>query len=155
MPATTFAERTRDPAVYRLLRKATLVVVAVWIPLAAWSGFRAIVQVFRLDLVAPPVASAGGEITANVVISGRAHVDLTLELVQGSRTVVVGHRFVRGNRDGALDPRPRRDALTVRLTEEQLAGWTSEPLFIRATAVGRSQWMRTPPPTVREVALPR
>ena len=148
-----FAQRTRPPAIYRVLRLGTLALVAVWVPLAAWSGYRAIVQIFRLDVDVPERVAAGTLVRANVVTSGRTHADVSIALVQGAQVRPVASRFIRGNSDGALDPRPRRDSLVVALTTEQLAGWGPGPLVLRATAVGRSQWLRLPPPTVREVTV--
>jgi hypothetical protein len=155
MPATAFAERTRDPATYRVLRRVTIGVAALWIPLALWSGYRAVVQVFSLRIQAPTALVAGAEVRADVVTSGRAHADISLELVQGTRSIALGSRFFAGNRDGALDPRPRRGSLLVTVTPAHLEGWEPGPLTIRATAVGRHQWMRLPPPTVRETTVQR
>jgi hypothetical protein len=155
MPATAFADRTRAPATYRVLRRVTLAVVAIWVPLALWSGYRAVVQVFSLRIQAPAALVAGATLQADVVTSGRAHADISLELVQGSRVVLIGRQFFAGNRDGALDPRLRRGSLAFTIAPAHLEGWASGPLTIRATAVGRHQWMRLPPPTVREVMVQR
>ena len=153
MPAITFAQRTRDPATYRVLKRVTLAVVAVWLPLAAWSGYRAIVQIFRLELHAPASLTAGAIIRANVVTSGRTHADLSVELVQGSRTVPLGAAFVQGNSDGALNPLPVRGSIAVTLFPQHVTGWGPGPVTVRVTAVGRSQWLRLPPPTVRETRV--
>jgi hypothetical protein len=39
------------------------------------------------------------------------------------------------------------------VTPELLARFASGAAVVRATAHGRPQWMRTPPPEVREVAV--
>jgi hypothetical protein len=62
-------------------------------------------------------------------------------------------RQVPKNRDAATDPRPRRDSLAVVLTPELLEGFRVGPVLVRAVARGRPQWLREPPPTVREAAL--
>jgi hypothetical protein len=41
----------------------------------------------------------------------------------------------------------------VVLAPEQLARFLSGPATVRATATGRRQWLRLPPPTVREAAV--
>lgn len=153
MPSRTLQERTSTPASYRWLRRLTLVVLAVWLPSAAFSGFRAIVQIFDLDLrMTPGSLRKGTVVHADVVTSGRAHADVVIELRQRTTVDTVGRVLVPGNRDGALDPRPRRGSLRVVLTEDQLARFTPGPVLVRAVAVGRSQWMRTPPPTISELS---
>jgi hypothetical protein len=52
-----------------------------------------------------------------------------------------------------MDPRPWRGSLRVVLGPGALAGFTSGPAQLRATATGRPQWTRLPPPTVRETAV--
>jgi hypothetical protein len=155
MPATAFADRTRAPATHRVLRRVTIAVIAIWVPLALWSGYRAVVQVFSLRIQAPATLAAGATVQADVVTSGRAHADISLELVQGARVVPIGSQFFAGNRDGALDPRPRRGSFSFTIAPAHLEGWAPGPLTIRATAVGRHQWMRLPPPTVRHVTVQR
>jgi hypothetical protein len=60
---------------------------------------------------------------------------------------------VRGNDWASFDPRPRRASQRVLLTPEQLARFPDGPATVRATATGRPQWLRLPPPTVREAAV--
>lgn len=153
MTLRAFQERTEPPVAYRALRILTFVVLACWLPLAAYSGFRAIVQVYSLDVrTTSSTLAPGTVIQADVVTSGRAHADIVLEIRQRSTVDTVGSVFVAGNSDGALDPRPRRGTLRVVLTSDQLARLAPGPVIIRATAVGRSQWMRLPPPTITEMA---
>lgn len=153
MTPRTFQERTRTPPSYRWLRRLTIVVLAIWLPSAAFSGFRAIVQIFDLDLrVDPDSLRTGTVVQADVVTSGRTHADVVLELRQRTTVDTIGSVFVPRNRDGALDPRPRRGSLRVVLTDDQLARFTPGPVTVRAVAVGRSQWMRTPPPTISELS---
>ena len=67
------------------MRKALIVLVIVHIPLALWSGYRAIVQVQRLELNATRVLHPGSAIQVTVVSSGRVAVDVWLEMVQGTQ----------------------------------------------------------------------
>ena len=136
---------------YRGLRILTLVVVVLWLPLAAFSGFRALVQVYDLDIrLTTTVLRPGAVVRAEVLTSGRAHADLVLELRQSTAVDTIGSLFVPGNDDGALDPRPRRGSLRVLLTQDHLARLTAGSVTVRATATGRHQWMRLPPPTISE-----
>ena len=136
------------------MKRAIVAVLVFHAPLAMWSGYRAIVQVFALDLrVAGPVLRAGSTVGFRVVTSARTTVDVTLEVVQGERARTLATRRVPGNRNPAYDPRPRRDSLALGLPPETLAALAPGPAVIRATAVGRSQWLRLPPPTVREAAV--
>jgi hypothetical protein len=146
-----FRERPRWSTV---LTRLTAAFVGLWAASALWSGYRAVVQVFRLEL-APPggVVRVGSALRADVVTSGRARATVRLELVQGTRAETLGTLVVRGNRDGALDPRPRRATLAVTLDPATAGRLAAGPAVLRAVATGTSQWLRTPPPTVREVPV--
>lgn len=150
-----YAERLgREPASYRLVRRAIAVVVAAHVPLALFSGYRALVQVYDLDVARPArPLRAGARVEAGVVTSGRARVTVRLELRQGAKTRLLGAREVRANGDPAYDPRPRRDTLTVTLTPAMLRSFAAGPAELRAVAVGRAQWLRVPPPTVAAVPV--
>jgi hypothetical protein len=140
-------ERPRWSAV---LTRLTVAFVALWAASALWSGYRAVVQIFRLELAPAGGAIRGGSrLRVDVVTSGRARASVRLELVQGPRAETLGTLVVRGNRDGALDPRPRRATLTVTLAPATARRFSAGPAVLRAVATGTSQWLRTPPPTVR------
>jgi hypothetical protein len=146
-----FQERARWSAV---LTRLTLAFVGLWASSALWSGYRAIVQIFRLELSpAGGVIRGGSAVRADVVTSGRTRASVRLELVQGARAETLGTLAIRGNRDGALDPRPRHATLTVTLAPATLGRFAAGPAVLRAVATGASQWLRTPPPTVREVRV--
>jgi hypothetical protein len=136
------------------LRRLTLAFVTLWALGALWSGYRAVVQVFRLELSpAGGVLRSGSTVRAQVVTSGRTRASVRLELVQGARAETLGTLAIRGNRDGALDPRPRRATLTATLAPSTVARFAAGPAVLRAVATGASQWLRTPPPTVREARV--
>jgi hypothetical protein len=120
---------------------------------ALLSGYRAWVQVYRLDLVSAPVLRAGSVVRANVVTSGRAYAELRIELVQGAQVETLATRQVPANRDAPTDPRPQRATLAAGLPPQIAARFAPGAAVLRATATGRSQWLRTPPPTVREIAV--
>ena len=133
------------------LRKLILAALCVHVTLALVSGYRAWVQVFDLALVAPARLAPGTTVRADALISARTHVRVWLELRQGDRVDTLGAHTIPGNRDGGYDPRPRRGSLRVLLGPHALDGFAPGPARLRATALGRSQWLRTPPPTIREV----
>jgi len=142
------------PRWWTLLARLTLVLLCLWVPSALWSGFRAIVQIFRLELAPTGGTLRGGStLRAHVVTSGRTRATVRLELVQGAHAETLGTLALRGNRDGALDPRPRRATLTVTLPAATVARFSAGPAVLRAVASGASQWLRTPPPTVREATV--
>ena len=147
---TSYAERFAEPRATRILRRVLLPFVALWLVLAAWSGVRAIVQVFRLHLDAPAIVSPGSILEARILSSARVPVTVRLELSQAGQTVVLGRHTVRTSRDAALDPRLRRGRLAVTLRTTDLARFAAGPATVRAVATGGSQFLRTPPPTVRE-----
>ena len=138
---------------FTLLKRIAIVLVAVQTVLAAWSGYRAVVQVLALDVTATPVLGEGATIHAKVTSSARTSVALRLEIVQGDRVSMLGTRVVGTHRDAALDPRIMRETLDVRLSRRDLAGFQPGVATIRAVATGRSQWLRVPPPTVRTIAV--
>jgi hypothetical protein len=149
-----FDRRFGDPPSVAVVRKLVIVLIAVHVPLACWSGYRAIVQVQRLELSAPDRVMRGGSgVSVGIVSSGRATVDVTLEMIQGGRAETLGTRRVQTGGSPAYDPRFRRDSLAVVLTSEQLARFSPGAALLRATARGRSQWMRTPRPEVRELPV--
>jgi hypothetical protein len=146
-----FQER---PRWWSLLTRLTAAFVALWALSALWSGYRAVVQIFRLELdPVGGVVRAGSTVRARVVTSGRTRASVRLELVQGARAETLGTLAIRGNRDGALDPRPRHATLTVTLAPSSVARFAAGPAVLRAVATGASQWLRTPPPTVREARV--
>ena len=143
----------REPRAFVVLRYLVVTLLVVQGELALVSGWRAIVQVRRLVVHAPARAlTAGDTVAIDVVTSGRTFVDVALVMEQDGRTIPLGTHREPGNRDLAMDPRPRRVALWTTLAPAPLAGLHAGPATLRATAVGRRQWLRLPPPTVH--ALP-
>ena len=141
-----------EPPIYRYLRRFTLAVVAVWTPLALFSGYRALVQVYSLDVrVTPARLTAGAQVVANISASGRTHVDVVVELLQDGRVDTLGTSLVTSNRTASVDPRPRKERLVVELTAADLQRIHPGVVTLRVTARGRPQWTRTPPPTIREI----
>jgi hypothetical protein len=105
MARRPFDSRFGEPPSIAVVRKLLLVFVAFHIPLACWSGYRAIVQARRLEVSsAERVVRGGSAVRVGVVSSGRASVDMTLEMIQWMRTpppevrelpVEIGHGISR------------------------------------------------------------
>ena len=137
-----------------VLKWIILPLLIVHVVLASWSGYRAIVQVYSVDVsVADSVIRAGSPVAYHAVGSGRVTVTLRLELLQDSLKQPIDQQIINTYTTPSYDPRPIRGGATVSLTPAMLARFSAGPATIRATATGRAQWLRTPPPTVREIPV--
>ncbi|HEV2861223.1 MAG TPA: hypothetical protein VGX48_09465 [Pyrinomonadaceae bacterium] len=137
-----------------LAEKAVLVFVVACVALAALSGYRAYFQVRAVELeTGGGVLRGGSVVRASVVTSGRTFVELKLEVSQGGRTETLAAREVPKNYFAAVDPRSQRASVEASLTPETMSSLRAGPAVLRATATGRPQWLRTPPPEVREAAV--
>ena len=137
-----------------VLRRIIVPLVIVHVLFALWSGYRAIVQVFGLDLRVPAqVLHDGSRVTFDVTSSGRVTVTVRLELIQGSRAETLSVLRVRTSRNASYDPFPKHGSQSVVLTQERLSRFVPGAAVVRATAVGLPQWLRTPPPTIRETRV--
>ena len=141
----------KDAAPIAWLKRSFVAIIATLLVIGAISAYRAIVQVRSLDLKAPQSLSAGSVVEVAVVSSGRTMVDVDLELIQDSHKEKLFHLHVRGNELGFFDPRSQNGSQTASLSKETLARFQSGPARLRAVAVGREQFTRLPPPTVREL----
>jgi len=138
----------------RISRRTIICLVTPFLIAGAISSYRAYVQVRRLDIhVDGSTLAEGSGARADVVSSGRVPVTLRLELVQGTRAETLGEKIVPTRRDPFLDPRAVQGTLSVAVTAEVLARFAPGPALLRATARGRPQWLREPPPLVREAAV--
>lgn len=144
----------RDARPIALLRRAVLSLLALCLVTALSSGYRAYYQVWGLELqLTGPTLRDGSVIQVALTGSGRTTIDVRVELIQGDHSETLAVQQVRGNEWASFDPRPRRAAQRVLLTPEKLALFRPGPATVRATATGRPQWLRLPPPTVREAAV--
>ena len=122
---------------------------------AAISGYRAIVQIYRVDLQAPDTLRVGSQVALSVTTSGRVIGTATLVIVQGNRLDTLHWHRVRNNHIGtfisqSLNPFPVHDSVTVSIAAANLAKFEPGPATLRAIGLGGSQWLRVPPPTIRE-----
>jgi hypothetical protein len=148
--------RERDP-IGTLLLRATVVATAIFLLVGACSAYRAWVQVYSVGLVTTDTIAPGSTIAVEVVGSGRTFVTVQLLLEQGLRTEPLRSMELPHNGDPVTDPRPQRGRLVLGLRPENLAVFVDGPARLDAIAVGRPQWLRTPPPTIvtRPVILRR
>jgi len=147
----TFQESSRS---LRVLFWIVLPFVAAHVILASFSGYRAIVQVYRVELT-PHTATLrpGSTITVAVATSGRATVDAALALIQPTHVETLAVLRVPGHTNASYDPRTIHATRDVTLTSDQLAHFRPGHATLRVTANGRSQWLHVPPPVIRERAI--
>lgn len=114
--------------------------------------YRAWFQVRSLNLVAPDsVLRTGSPIRTDVVSYARTPVDVTVELIQNTHVETVAVQHVPDNEWAFFDPRNQRASQTTILSADIVNRFQPGPIQVRAKAVGRPQWMRLPPPIVREI----
>jgi hypothetical protein len=135
------------------LRRATIVLLAVFLVIGVVSSYRAYVQVQHLELRSENTLSSGSVIETDVVSSARTTIAVRLELIQGSHVETLDVLELRGNEFGFFDPRSKHAAQNVVLKANRLAAFQPGEALLRATATGRPQWGRTPPPVVREMKV--
>jgi hypothetical protein len=151
---TAFADRTKAPRLVRVVHRVVIIGALILLSIALWSGYRAIVQIFKLELsVVSADLRPGIPAVVHVVTSGRTNATVRLELVQGTHSELLANMRVSGSRSGFYDPRTRQGTMTPAFTTEFLARFQPGPAIVRATATGSMEWLRVPPPTVREVSV--
>ena len=133
------------------LKRAFVVLIVVFLAIGMVSSHRAYFQVRSLDLNAPRVLTAGSVVETSVVSSGRTTVDVEVELIQGTHTEKLIRLHLPGNELAFFDPRKQYGSDSVTLTSEMLSKFQPGAARLRSIAIGRHQWMRLPPPTVREL----
>ena len=127
------------------------VVLMTYVVPGLFSSYRAWVQIRSLDLIVPRRdLRAGDTVRVNTVSWARTWVDVDLVLVQGSRTDTLATHEIPKNHNASIDPRWRRDSIIVVVTPSLLAGYNPGKATFRAHAIGGPQWLRTPPPLIRE-----
>ena len=144
----------QDARPIAIMKRAMLVFSALCFVTALSSGYRAYYQVRNLEIdLTDPILHNGSVIQTRVVSSGRTMVDVRLELIQGTHSETLAVQHLPGNDWGSIDPRPQHASQRALLTPELLARFRTGAAQVRATAIGRPQWTRLPPPTVREIAV--
>lgn len=151
MPRNPVRQFHAEAPAMRALRWIVVPFLAVFVVLAAFSGYRAIWQIRRLDLRASnDVLRPGDTVGFELMSWGRVEADAQLDLVQGDVAETLAVKFLPRNGNASLDPRPQRTTASVVLTPGVLARFTPGSATLRVIGYGSMQWLRTPPPTVRE-----
>ena len=149
--ALTYPSPFEESRGYRLAKRVVVWFILVQLPIGALSSYRAWVQIKDLTLSTTSSTLASGVVVRSELVSwARTESDARIELVQGDRVEMLGEVYVSRNHEPVFDPRPRHGSVVVTLTPEMLAGFDAGAATLRASAVGRPQWLRVPPPTIRE-----
>jgi hypothetical protein len=130
-----------------------IAVLSVHVPLACYSGYRAIVQVYSLNLRVPAQLHAGSRVGYDVATSGRTPVRVRLFMIQGARAETLTVGLVRDHTNPSYDPRTIHGSADIELSARMLDGFSEGPALIRGVAIGGPQWLRTPPPTISEASV--
>ncbi len=149
------ARQWRELAVVGWIRWPSIfLVLAMYVVPGLFSSYRAWVQVRSLELIVPSRALQSGDtIRVRTASWGRTWVDVDLLLVQGGRTDTLAFYEIPKNRNASIDPRWQSDSIVVVLTQPVFTGYDRGTATVRAIAVGGPQWLRTPPPLVRETVV--
>ena len=142
-----------DPRWLTLLKRILLLIVAVHLVIGLISTYRAYFQIHSLELKSGNNLQSGSTINAKVVTYGRSFADVRLEIIQNGKVVNLHEEHVPANEFGFYDPRTQTASFSVVITPQMLEQLHQGSAVLRATAVGRHQWMRLPPPVVREVEV--
>lgn len=157
------------PLPFRVMKTVCCALLSVYLVIGLISAYRAWYQVKSLDLRLsgfdhvfvpndPRQSSvvnvrSGSTIETTLVSYARTTIDVRVELIQGGHAEVLMQQTVRGNEWGFFDPRTRQASQTTVLTDSLLNRFDRGLAQVRATAVGREQWTRLPPPVIRESSV--
>jgi hypothetical protein len=140
-----------DARPIRWLKRSFVAVGGALLVIGSIAAYRALVQVRSLDLKAPQLLASGSTVEVAVVSSGRTTIDVDVELIQGSHSEKLFRLHLRGNELAFFDPRPQNGSQAATLSKETLTRFQPGPARLRAVAIGREQFTRLPPPTIREM----
>lgn len=146
---------SRKKARARTLLKGTLVVLLVaYLSIGLMAAYRAWFQVKSLDLKTDgSILKPGSVIQTTLVSYARTTVDVRVELIQGAHAETIATIHLRGNEWAFFDPRNRQASQSTLIDADLLRRFDRGAAKLRATAVGREQWTRLPPPVVRELTV--
>ena len=137
----------------RLFQRLLLLPLLPLVTLGPIAAHRAYYQVRALELDVPRRLTPGSSIQAMAVSSGRVAVRVVVELVQGDHSETLAESRVPANRWRLWDPRSVDYSLSLIVSGERLTRFTSGAAIVRAVGHGAPQWLRVPPPVVREVQV--
>jgi hypothetical protein len=146
-----FETRTMPEMRWLLILKRVCIVLAVfYLAIGMIALYRAITQIHSVEIQADAVVRSGSAVSATVVSYARTPIDVRIELVQDEHSEIVAGQRVQKNEWALLDPRTREATQTAVLTDDLLKRFAGGKAILRATATGRLQFGRLPPPVVRE-----
>jgi hypothetical protein len=161
--------KQKPPLVFIALKRLCVLALSIYLVIGLISAYRAWYQVKSLELgiagsgsvIRPndPRAeviagvSPGSLVEARLVSYARTTIDVRLELVQGEHAETLFVKTLRGNQWGFFDPRAKQATFGATLTAEVLDRFHAGPATLRATAIGREQWTRLPPPVIRNAEV--
>lgn len=147
--------RWEEPLVPRWVSRSVIAVALVtYVIPGLFSSYRAWVQVHSLDLSVPHREIRSGDtIRVNTISWARTYVYVDLLLVQGAHAETLAVHEIPKNHNPSIDLRWRRDSISLVLTDALLRGFDPGPAKIHVSAEGGPQWLRTPPPLIREAAV--
>jgi hypothetical protein len=137
-----------------LIKWVCLPLLVVYLCLGMIAAYRAWYQVRSLELYSSDsILQDGSRVSTTLISYARTTIDVRIEMVQGSHTELISTRHLPGNDWAFFDPRNRQASQTTLLTLDVLKRFAPGKAQIRATAIGREQWTRLPPPVIREVVV--
>jgi hypothetical protein len=138
----------------RVLRRATIAFVVIYLGLAAWGTVRRLFQVLRLDLSVSSIdLRPGSTVSIDVVTSGEVHNRVLLELVQGERSETLIDFKSRLSAVNTLDPRLFRYTPTVTVPPGLLSRFDAGSATLRLTGFGGPKLLRIPSPRIRTLEV--
>ena len=144
---------TRETRWLVILKRTCVVVVICYLVLGMIAFYRAVTQIHSLEIQSAGTLHTGSAVTARVVSYARTPIDVRIELIQDARSEIVAVQRVQKNEWALLDPRTREATQTAVLTDDLLSRFADGKAVLRATAIGRLQFGRLPPPLVRELPV--
>jgi hypothetical protein len=152
--ALTYPSPFEESPGARLAKRVVLATILIQLPIGALSSYRAWVQIKDLTLATTSTVLKPGVVVRSDLVSwARTESDARIELVQGAHVAMLGEVYLPRNHEPVFDPRPQRGSVVVTISSAQLTDFQSGPATLRASALGRPQWLRVPPPTIREQAV--
>jgi hypothetical protein len=146
-----FARQTPSMVVLLWLTRVVLVPFAIF---AGFSGYRAWVQVKRVSLfVQDRELRPGSVVDVEGESWARNPVTIRLVLARGARAETLLVHDIPANHTASLDPRIRSARLMIPIERDVLARFEPGDAVLRVIGLGRSQWLRVPPPKMRELAV--
>ena len=137
-----------------VVKRVFQVIVGTYLVIGLMASYRMWFQVRSLEVHASDsILRPGSTIETDLGSYARTPIEVRLELVQGSHAETFALLHLPDNDWAFLDPRPRQKSQTNMLTADVLGRFQKGRAQVRATALGRPQLSRTPPPVVREVEV--